>query len=145
MSQVSRRFISPKIEERIAELFISAIIKCNSHDITVSLINDLLTKNEKIILSKRLSIAFLLLEDYDFRSISIMLKVSTTTVNLVSIKLKQEGEGIRKIIEKIKSDESMEDIYAKFGDAFLELLSGKNKSLQRRVVEKSRQDRQKQF
>ena len=81
MTQITKKFVPLKAQERIVELFISAIIKCNSRDITLSLMEDLLTNNEKTMLSKRFSVAFLLLEDYDFRSISKILKVSTATVD----------------------------------------------------------------
>ena len=145
MTQITKKFVPLKAQERIVELFISAIIKCNSRDITLSLMEDLLTNNEKTMLSKRFSVAFLLLEDYDFRSISKILKVSTATVNSVSIALKKNGEGIRNIIKKIKSDESMKNLFAEFGDAFLELLAGNNRSLKGRIVGESKRSRLKAF
>lgn len=148
MPQVSKRLVNPKTQEKIFSLFISGIIKCNNREITLSLVEDLLTQTERIMLAKRFSIAYMLLAGYDYRSISHILKVSTTTIGLVASWLKVRGNGFRKIIEKIKKDESLREILNEIQDLIEELIAstpGQNWSNSKRILWESRRERQKPF
>ncbi len=66
------------------------------------LLNDLLTPSEKIMFSKRLAIAFLLSEGKTHSEISKTLKVSFTTINLVSNSKLRGGNGYRYLVEALK-------------------------------------------
>lgn len=121
MTQVSRRLITRKTEERILNLFISAVVLVQNPKSAVSFIDDLLTPTEKVMLSKRFSIAFMLLEGYDYNQIQSALKVSSATVGRVALWLKTKGTGVREVRSKIKNNESLKAIWDDIKDSFSEL------------------------
>ena len=148
MPQVSRRFMNKKTQDRIVSLFISCWVKCSNKDITNSFIDDLLTPTESIMLAKRFSIAYLLLEGYDYRTISRILKVSTTTIGLVSLMLREKGNGLRYVISKIRKDEEFAKLLDGIKDAaedFITSQRGQNWSVSKKSLWLSRKDRQKPF
>lgn len=148
MTQVSKRVIQQKVQDRIFTLFVVSILKCNSEEIAVSLIEDLLTPTERIMLSKRLSIAYMLLKGYDYNSISNILKVSRTTIGKVSYWLKEKGNGMRIVIEKIQKDESIRHILEEVQDSVADLMlsaPGQNWSKSKSMLWKSRRARKKPY
>jgi uncharacterized protein YerC len=123
MAQVSRRFLRPDIQTRIYSLFLSSIVLTGSQAAAASFIEDLLTPTEKIVLSKRFSIAFMLLEGYDYDTIGSTLKVSKPTIGNVSVLLKARGNGVRSVIQKIKRTESLKSIWHEIEEAVAEVLT----------------------
>ena len=148
MPQVSRRLINQKTQDKIFNLFISSILKCKSKDLAIELVEDLFTPTEKVMLSKRLSIAYMLLHGYDYRSIAKVLKVSTTTVANVSTWLKIKGKGLRKIMDSIKKDEKIRVVLTDVIDTVQDLIAsapGQNWSTSKRMLWESRRQRQQPF
>lgn len=148
MTQVSKRVIQQKVQDRIFTLFVASILKCNSKELAVLLIEDLLTPTERIMLSKRFSVAYLLLKGYDYDSISNILKVSRTTIGKVSYWLKEKGSGIRNVISKIQKDESIRHILEEIQDSVAELAlsaPGQNWSKSKSMLWTSRRARKKPF
>lgn len=130
MSQVSKRMLLPSIQERLFQNFweMFADIK-NTRDVQTFL-DDFLTPTEKVMLAKRMTIAVLFSKGHDHRSISSMLKVSTTTVNTIAkfLSLKTPGYQllIKKYLQKESTKEFLEDLARTFyrlsspGKVFLE-------------------------
>lgn len=148
MTQVSKRVIQQKVQDRIFTLFVASILKCNSKEIAVALIEDLLTPTERIMLSKRFSIAYMLLKGYDYDSISEILKVSRTTIGKVSYWLKEKGSGMRTIIQKIQRDDSIRHILEEIQDSVAELAfsaPGQSWSTLKTMLWASRRARKKVF
>lgn len=148
MTQVSKRIIAKKTEERILNLFISAVILVQTPESAVSLLDDLLTPTEKLMLSKRFSIAFMLLEGYDYREIQSVLKVSTATVGRVALWLKTKGSGVREIRDKIKRNENLKSIWDDIKDSFAELFltaPGTNWKVGRQILKQTKYEREKLF
>ena len=129
MTQVSRRLVNKRIEERILSLFLAAIVLAQDKNLAASFIEDLLTPTEKVMLAKRFSIAFMLLEGYKYEVIEGTLKVSRATVGSVALWLKHKGEGIRKVREKIKRNEAMGKIWKEIKEGIVEILTGSKKVL----------------
>lgn len=123
MPQVSKRFIKKEVHERIYSLFISSIVFCNTKDTALEFINDIFTPTEKVMMAKRLSMAFMLSEGYDYRKISSLLKVSTSTIGSVAVGLKNGGNGTRNIINKIKRNESTKKIWEEIGESIVDMLA----------------------
>lgn len=106
MPPVSKRVIPSEIEKRIFDIFVKSFSKISKKQDVVPFLNDLLTPTEKIMIAKRLAIAFLLIRgDYDQRGIANTLKVSTNTVAKINNVLKTQGDGYRKVIKKLLRDE----------------------------------------
>jgi len=123
MSQVSRRIVNKKAQDKIFELFILSLVLSDSKETTTLFIRDLFSPTERIMLSKRISIAYMLIQGYDYDSISEVLKVSRTTIGKVSLWLKEKGDGFRQIIDKIKRKEKVKHILNEIEDSFLDILS----------------------
>jgi len=94
--------MSPVIEMRVYGVFINSIRNTKSSEEVIHFLNDLLTSVEKIMLAKRVAIAFLLLENkFTYEQICKTLKVSKGTVAKVHAVLDLQGAGYRKILGDI--------------------------------------------
>lgn len=118
MAQVSRNPLSKKVEERVFEIFVEIVALLNKPSEISYFLNDLLSPTEKIMLGKRLSIAYLLLKDYDQRTICAILKVSLTTVSKVSNNLQTKGQGYKGVIRKVFAKDKFNEILERL-DTFL--------------------------
>ena len=107
MSQISKYPISKNIANRIFEIFLTTFTHLKNKEEADQFISALLTPTEKVMLSKRLAIAFLLERNYDYRTIQGILKVSTGTITAVSIAQKHGSQGYKKVIEKILKEEAL--------------------------------------
>lgn len=80
MSQVSRNPLSKESNYEIQATLWWLLARLNTDSDVNNFLDGLLTKTEKIMLAKRLAIAFLLSKGYNYRDISDALKVSTSTI-----------------------------------------------------------------
>src|SRR3989338_1361095 len=102
MTQVSKHFMNVKIEKKVYEVFINSNKNTKSSEEVINFLNDLLSPVEKTMLAKRVSVAFMLLEDkYTYMEISRVLKVSFGTIAKVHSVLALQGKGYRKTIGDI--------------------------------------------
>ncbi len=113
-----RSKISKEEREELLEEFCEALSVLKNTQEVMNFIIDLFTRQETIILAKRIKIAKLLIEGKSYREIERVLKVSHGTVAKVNYWLLESGEGFRIIAERTKKaepkpltswDESMED------------------------------------
>lgn len=111
MVQVSRRPLSKKLEEAMFTLFYRVLADVRSENDVAELVEDLLSPTEKIMLGKRLAIAFLLDKGYDQRTIHTMMSVSISTVNHVNYWLQNKGNGYRHVISLIKEEEHWDEFW----------------------------------
>lgn len=107
MTQVSKYPVSEKIIERIFEIFLGTFVKINNKEEADQFISDFFTPTEKIMLAKRLAIAFLLEKNYDYRTIRQILKVSGTTIASVNTARQYGSKGYKTIINKIIREEKL--------------------------------------
>lgn len=113
MTQVSKYPISKEVYERCWEIFVKTLVGIrNSNDATL-FINDLLTPTERIMIVKRLAIAVLLIQGYEYREIIKLLRVSFGTIALVKLSLEYGNGGYKKAINKILKDEKLKEILNK--------------------------------
>lgn len=117
MSQVSKHFMNPKIANKVYEVFINSIKNTKSKDEVINFIDDLLSQPEKIMLAKRVAIAFMLLEDkYTYSEISRTLKISFGTIAKVHSTFAFRGSGYRKIIGDLTLKKSIRNSLSEFLD-----------------------------
>lgn len=122
MTQVSKRYLSPEVKDRIFEILIKAVSKASAKDDVVSFLTDLLSPVERTMLAKRLAIAYLLLKGgHTYREISEMLKVSLGTIERVVLTLNIQGAGYKKITAAMMRDEKIEEFIERIGEALPEL------------------------
>lgn len=101
MAKVSRNPLLKDIEQWIWKSLVEVFREVKTNSEVEILLNDLLTPSEKIMLSKRLAIAFLLMRDETYLQISKKLKVSFSTINLVKSAKLRDGRGYRHLLEVI--------------------------------------------
>jgi len=106
MTQLSKRPLNKDTEKRIYEIFTHVLADASSQDDITALLYDFLTPTERVMLPKRLCIAYLLIKEYDQRAISHYLNVSFTTITKVSTALKNDGKGYKTMLERIQKKEA---------------------------------------
>lgn len=125
MSQVSRLPLSKGLETQMYSLFRKVLADFRTEKDVEDFLEDLLTPTEKIMLGKRFAIAFLLDQGYTQRAIHSIMRVSVTTVSAVSFWLHHKGVGYRKVIDKIRAEQKMNDFIGQIDEHLRGLLSRK--------------------
>ncbi len=108
MTQISKRQLNTHTQQRIYEIFVNVIAEAQSYADVQSLLADFFTYTERIMLPKRLCIAYLLLKGYNHRAIASYLKVSFTTINRVSTALKAGGQGYTLMLTRLQKREQFD-------------------------------------
>lgn len=150
MSQVSKYPISKAVAERMFEIFLKTFVKIKNDQEANQFISDLLTPTEKIMLAKRLTIAYLLERRYDYRTIQNIIKVSTGTISSVNLTRLYGSKGYKKLLNKIMNEEKLGNLLE---EAAIKLLSppstlekGKGTwSYLKQQVDKEKKKRQRAF
>ncbi|HVF69295.1 MAG TPA: Trp family transcriptional regulator [Xanthomonadales bacterium] len=127
MPQVSKYPVSSDIAERIFDIFIKSFINLRDKNETDDFISDLFSPTEKIMLAKRIAIAFLLLKDFQYREISKILRVSVTTVASVNLSLKHGKGSYKKILDKIMKEEKLEALFMESAEKLISIPAGATK------------------
>jgi Trp operon repressor len=99
MPHISRRKLNKNTQLKIHETLVKTVAKSSSLEKSNSLIEELLTPTEKIMLAKRLTIIILSMKGYSSYRISKILKVSHATVLRLS-KNTSQYKSIEKLISR---------------------------------------------
>ena len=128
MTQISKYPVSKAVYEKVFDVFLKTVSGLHTKDSVSEFFKEFLTPTEQIMLAKRLAIAFLLEKGYDYREISRILRVSTTTVSRVSVSYKY-GSSFQKVVKKLLRDEKIEKFWLNVGEKVAAMLaSPKSKS-----------------
>lgn len=122
MAQVSKRYLQKKVEDRILDLFWTSLSSLSTKEKVGIFLDDLLSPTEKIMLSKRLAIAFMLMKGYDYPTINDRLKVSDPTIWNVKNSLSYKGKGYKMTIEQIMSKEKWEKFWDDLDNFFMQII-----------------------
>lgn len=104
MAQISKRRLDNEIDEAVSDLFLKSLSEVSDRTEIAFLVQDLLTPTEKSIISKRLTVAFMLHKGFDHRTIAGVLNVSTPTVWRMNEKLKQKGSGVKMLFNRLENN-----------------------------------------
>lgn len=121
MSQISKRILNTRLEERILDLFINAIMGLQTPLEVKNFIEDFFSPTEKIMMIKRLAIAILLSKGHTYEQIDHTLKVSKPTIMKVSHHLRNGTGGYQKVIGKIAQSTKREKLLDQIEELFLKL------------------------
>ena len=128
MAQVSKYLLSDKIKSEINSLFLETFPLLYRQEDILNFIEDFLSPTERIVLSKRLTIALMLKRGYSYEAIKKLIKVSQATIADVNLKLKYSGKGYHKILDKILIEKKIVGIFDAIEKFALEVLTiGKGK------------------
>ena len=137
MTQVSRRYLPPKVSSQIFDMFLSTLTSLSSASAVSSFIEDLLSPTEQIMLGKRLAIAYMLKKGYTHRDIVNTLKVGLATVNKVSLTLKLKGNGYENVINHMLKVQKISDFFLKLDEKIDQILPPKGSSWSDHYVRKN--------
>jgi len=129
MAQVSKYRLRKEIEERMYEVFLDSIGMVQNRQQVIKLIDDLLTQTEKTMLAKRLSIALLLMKQYQYRSIAQLLHVSFGTVNRVGRMLESGSGGYSMVLSVLLKQEKNISFLNKIDDVLAEIFKPYHRNL----------------
>lgn len=123
MTQISKRQLDKRTQERIYEIFVEIIAQAQNAADVQSLLADFFTYTERIMLPKRLCIAYLLLKGYDHRAIASYLNVSFTTINRVSTALKAGGQGYTVMLTRLQKREQFDTTLKQIEEGIVSMLA----------------------
>jgi len=123
MTQVSRRKLHPDSEKRIYQIFIDVICDAHSYTEVQALLDDLFTPTERVMLPKRLVIAYLLLKNYPHRTIASYVNVSHTTINRVSTSPQNGGKGYTLLLTRLQKREQFSRMLDTIEEGALSILA----------------------
>lgn len=103
MSQVSKINLEGIIQKELYDEFSWIVSELKNTQEVENFFSELLTKTEKIMLTKRLAIAVLLVKGYTYRDIRQVLRVSFPTIRSVQFWLDHGRGGYKNAVEKITS------------------------------------------
>lgn len=117
MAQVSKHPISKDVERRIFDIFAQAVADLNDPVDITDFFDDFISPVEKVMLSKRLSIAVMLAKGYTYDKIREVLRVSPPTIAAAAVSLKYSGKGYKRMVERILKAEKMDQFWQAIDDA----------------------------
>ena len=123
MAQISKYRLFEKAEAEIKSLFTEIIALLSHPQDIADFLDDFLTPTERIVLSKRITVALLLKQGYSYEVIIKTLKVSAPTIADISLKLKYSGKGYHKILDRILAQKKIKGIFNTIENFGLEVLT----------------------
>ncbi len=102
------KFSASEKEDLVLDLVHAVVMVQSVKDVALFL-QDLLTKSELRMLSKRLRIAKLLLQGLTYEQIEDKLHTSHTTVAKIAAWLSEKGEGFRAIVQKLPKKQNIKE------------------------------------
>ncbi|MFZ5366285.1 MAG: Trp family transcriptional regulator [Patescibacteria group bacterium] len=102
MPHVSRKKLPDKILRQILETFLYVLTDIKEKERMAKFLDSFLSSTEKLMLAKRLAIAFLLSEGVEESKIAETLNVTRPTVSRMRLYLETRGLGFKPAFEKIR-------------------------------------------
>lgn len=118
MAQISKYEIKEQVSDRLQCLFFDVVAKHNSKNTFLALLDELLSPTEKIMLSKRIGIIYLLEKGVTIDRICKVLHMSTSTVAQYILRFRHKKSLINQIIKSVIRKEKIKNVVA---DVFAEL------------------------
>lgn len=111
MTRISKRVLKEEVLLKLYRLFFEVISQYNSQENFLNLIDDILSPTEKIMLTKRVAIIYLLIKGVGYRDISEVLKVSTGTVVLYAAKFYKKNSKLVEMLQKMLKKEKINSYF----------------------------------
>ena len=110
MPHISRKKLPDEVLQQIINSFLFVLTDIKDKETMAQFLNSFLSKTEKIMLAKRLAMAFLLSEDIEETKIAQTLNVTQSTVSIMKLRLASKGAGYQQAIAKIKKQKVLEEL-----------------------------------
>lgn len=110
MTHVSKKKLPEKILQQIIDSFLLVLTDIKSKEEMIEFLNSFLSETEKVMLAKRLAIAYLLNEKVEETIIAEILNVTQSTVSRMKLLLQTRGNDYQLAITKIKKQKTLEEL-----------------------------------
>lgn len=110
MPQISKYPLAKDIDKQLRVTLWQALSELSNKEEVSQFLEDLLTRTERTMLSKRLYVALLLEKGYSYGEIKQVLKVSSSTIGSVNNMLK-EGQGYKLVVKSLIGKEKMNEFF----------------------------------
>lgn len=147
MSQVSKYKLNNKVYEKIFSLFPQFLHRMTKNNQDHLLFDTFFTRTERIVVAKRIAIAFMLVKGYSYNQIVSLIKVSHGTIAKIADSLSTHDQIIIKELERMSANETFIEFLDTIGYNLAKLLppKGANWSKWRGALEKSHRDSKQPF
>lgn len=108
MVRVSRYRVSDKVYDKMLTLLFYVVGERENKEDFLRTIFDLLTQAERLIISKRILLMYLIMKDIDYRMICTVIKVSNNTVSRYR-QIVERSEGIVPLLKNLLEKEKIGD------------------------------------
>ncbi|OGM16040.1 hypothetical protein A2V56_01360 [Candidatus Woesebacteria bacterium RBG_19FT_COMBO_42_9] len=122
MTQVSKYPVSKEIYDTIYEVFVGTVSNLETKRRVARFFSEFLTPTERIMLVKRLAVGVLLAKGYNYRQVSRLLRVSTTTVGRYAFLLNY-GDDYKDTVREILRNEKIEEFFLGTAEKIAGILS----------------------
>ncbi len=142
MSQVSKYQLNNRIYTKIFTLFPQFLYRMTSRGKQAQLVDAFFTRTEKIVIAKRVAIAFMLVKGYTYDQIVGKIKVSHGTVAKIADSIRTHDQIIVKELMSISKEDSFIEFLGAISYGMAKLLPPKNGnwSRWRGKIEKEKRD-----
>jgi TrpR-related protein YerC/YecD len=100
--QVSKKSVNKSLEKEVFEILYQTIVDIKTTKEAKLFLEDVLGKNESLVLAKRLAVAYYLANNRSYENIKQNLKVSSATIS--SIDKARKNLGYKIALQKIEAD-----------------------------------------
>lgn len=119
MTHVSKKRLEKDVYYTIMSGLYWLLSDINTENAMRQFLQDFFTKTEQLMLAKRLAVALLIMQGYDAKVITQVLKVSTNTVYRTKDWVEQGGEGLQFGLHRLAHQEKMNSFWKRINN-FLE-------------------------
>lgn len=109
MSQVSRHQLNNRVYDKIFSLYPQFLHRMTSRGKQVEFVEAFFTRTEKIVIAKRIAIAFMLVKGYQYHEIRSKIKVSTGSIANIADILKVNGNTIIQELNMIAKEDAFKE------------------------------------
>ncbi|PJA55871.1 hypothetical protein CO165_01260 [Candidatus Roizmanbacteria bacterium CG_4_9_14_3_um_filter_33_18] len=110
MTRISKYRVEDKVLKKLYILMFEIVSNMDEEERFTGIINELLSPTEKIMITKRVAIIYLLMKNIDYLVISDVLKVSSRTIAKFH-SMMIEGKEIKNILEGPIGNEKIKDFF----------------------------------
>jgi len=110
---VSRRLLDKDVSGEINSSFVSLISSLKNRSEVENFLTDFLTREEKLMLAKRLAVSLMLTRGYTVGTICEVLKVSKETIRSSRSWLETKGETYKRVLEKLRKAQEANEFWKK--------------------------------
>ena len=113
MTQVSKYPIRRDVYDEIFKTFSQVIVSLSDKREASEFFDEFLTPNERLMFAKRIAVGLMIAENFNYRDILELLKVSNYTISSYSSRYKY-GTKYKRVIDRIKTTKEINQIILEF-------------------------------